>query len=103
MRKFEKIKKKKFRFEKNTDTEIGPWLRFPIQKPGFGRTLLKGSKKLTINTVHFMLLLWKVPWQCWQQNLRYQNKLYAQDWTEPMARPISARLETCSSTTVKGS
>ena len=24
----------------NTDTEIGPWFRFPIPKPGFGRTLL---------------------------------------------------------------
>ena len=44
MKKFEK---KSFGFRKNTDTEIGPWLRFPIQKPGFGCTLVKGSKKLT--------------------------------------------------------
>ena len=39
MKKIEKISigfgQKKF----GTDTEIGPWFRFPIQKPGFGRTL----------------------------------------------------------------
>ena len=39
-----KIEKKKLRFQKEkkiaTDTEIGPWFRFPIPKPGFGRTLL---------------------------------------------------------------
>ena len=23
----------------DTNTEIGPWFRFPIPKPGFGRTL----------------------------------------------------------------
>ena len=23
----------------DTDTETGPWFRFPIPKPGFGRTL----------------------------------------------------------------
>ena len=46
MTKFEKFgKKKKFWFQKkksfgsDTDTEIRPWYRFPIPKPGFGRTL----------------------------------------------------------------
>ena len=47
MRKFEKLQKKSFGFGKNTDTETGPWLWFPIQKPGFRRTLVKGGKKLT--------------------------------------------------------
>ena len=35
--------KKSFGFKKNgsdNDTEIGPWFRFPIPKPGFSRTLL---------------------------------------------------------------
>ena len=50
MRKFEKLKKS-FGFGKNTDTEIGPWLPFPIQKPGFRRTLVKGDKKHTGLTV----------------------------------------------------
>ena len=27
-------------FGSDTDTETGPWFRFPIPKPGFGRTLL---------------------------------------------------------------
>ena len=45
MKKFEKLKKKKkFRFWKkkfrsDTDTEIEPWFRFLIPKPGFGCTL----------------------------------------------------------------
>ena len=43
--KFENIKFLKFQFPKksfgsNTDTEIGPWFRFPILKPGFGCTLI---------------------------------------------------------------
>ena len=25
-------------FSSDTDTESGPWFRFPIPKPGFGRT-----------------------------------------------------------------
>ena len=37
-------KKKEIQFRKkkigsDTDTEIGPWVWFPIPKPGFGRTL----------------------------------------------------------------
>ena len=39
---FLNVKKKSFGFEKKKigyDTEIGPWFRFPIPKPGFGRTL----------------------------------------------------------------
>ena len=44
--KFEKKNEKKsFSFGKknfgsNTDTDIGPWFRSPIPKPGFSRTLL---------------------------------------------------------------
>ena len=39
------LKKKSFGFRKklfgsNTDTKIGPWFRFSILKPGFGRTLV---------------------------------------------------------------
>jgi hypothetical protein len=39
------FEKKSFGFKKNffgsdTDTEIGPWFRFPIPKPGFGCTLI---------------------------------------------------------------
>ena len=49
-----KLEKKSFGFGKkefgsDTDTEIGPWFRFPIRKPGFGRTLLK----LTTFLIHF--------------------------------------------------
>ena len=45
MRTFEKNLKNMFRFREkkigfDTDTEIGPLFRFPIPKPGFGRTLL---------------------------------------------------------------
>ena len=32
-------------FGSNTNTEIGPWFRFPIPKPGFGRTLNDRSVK----------------------------------------------------------
>ena len=41
----------KKKFGSDTDTEIGPWFRFPIPKPNFGLTLLgslghfKGSTK----------------------------------------------------------
>ena len=28
-----------------TDTEIRPWFRFPIQKPGFGHTLARTSPR----------------------------------------------------------
>ena len=40
-----KIRKQNFRFRKKkfgSDTEIGPWIRFPILKPSFGRTLVLG-------------------------------------------------------------
>jgi hypothetical protein len=32
-------KKKSFGFGSHTNTQIGPWFRFPIPRPGFGRTL----------------------------------------------------------------
>ena len=60
MRKFKTLKES-FGFGKNTDNKTGHWLQFPMQKPSFCRTLVKASKKLTINTLHFMLQLWKVP------------------------------------------
>ena len=46
MRTFENFWKKSFGFEKKirSDTEIGPWFRFPILKPGFGRTLFENVK-----------------------------------------------------------
>ena len=28
----------------NTDTKIGPWFRFPISKPAFGRTLIHATE-----------------------------------------------------------
>jgi hypothetical protein len=45
--KWEKCEKKGFGFGKknfgsDTNTEIGPWFRFPIPKPGFGLTLVCG-------------------------------------------------------------
>ena len=27
-------------FSSDTNNQIGPWFRFPIPKPGFGRTLI---------------------------------------------------------------
>ena len=33
------FEKKSFCFGSHTNTKIGPWFRFPIPKPGFGRTL----------------------------------------------------------------
>ena len=47
MRKFEK-NKKSLCFGKNTNTEIGPWLRFPIQKPGFAHTLISAMHTMHI-------------------------------------------------------
>ena len=32
----------------DTNTEIGPWFRFPILKPGFGCTLPQPDSELTI-------------------------------------------------------
>ena len=36
------VSEKKFGF----DTKIGPWFRFPITKPGFGRTLFIRNKSI---------------------------------------------------------
>ena len=58
------FKKKKFRFSgkkigSDTEgTEIGPWLRFPIPKPGFGSRLMPRkserpqSQKSVIYSIH---------------------------------------------------
>ena len=36
-------------FGSDTDTEIGPWFRFPISKPGFGRTLVHADAFFTMS------------------------------------------------------
>ena len=40
MRKSEVSVSEKKNFGSDTNTESGPWFRFPIPKPGFGRTLV---------------------------------------------------------------
>ena len=36
-------------FGSDTDTEIGPWFRFLISKPGFGRTLVHADAFFTMS------------------------------------------------------
>ena len=55
MRKFER---KSFNFGtktfgSDTDTEIGPWFRFPIPKPDFDRTLLATPCPIFSRDFHF--------------------------------------------------
>ena len=56
MRKFGKFLKmfeKVLVLEKNNDTKIKPWFRFPIPKPGFGRTLAYCSNIYTVPGIDF--------------------------------------------------
>ena len=65
------MKKKSFGFGKknfgsDTDTEIGPWFRFPIPKPNFGRTLGDSELKKSHDNVwtKFGNCGYSVSWNC---------------------------------------
>ena len=50
------MKKKEFQFREKrfgSDTEIGPWFRFPIPKPGFGCKLTLVYKTVSAPDIAF--------------------------------------------------
>ena len=78
-----KMKKKSFSFRKkkfdsDTDTKIGPWFRFPIPKPGFGRKLKRAQKKVDLKSTIFDYFTFLAT--LWTQKFVSSTLFYFKKW-----------------------